>query len=145
MTNLAIDQYTIAIQKLADIENFGALAQEHWDDFSNRKPKFDKSILSIGNAVVVRHNSVPVGYILFIVHKNPFYEGERLCSVGMYYLQKAHRSQGLGTDMFYTLETHAKEQNCAGIVSSFNLKQPLDGFYKKLGFSVTHTGLAKEF
>jgi hypothetical protein len=47
--------------------------------------------------------------------------------------------------MFYTLETYAKEQNCTGIVSSFNLKQPLDSFYKKLGFSATHVGLAKEF
>jgi len=145
MSTLSIAQYIIAIEKLADIENFDALAQEHWDDFNNRKPKFDKSILSLGKAVVVRHNTVPVGYIVFTVTKNPFYEGERWCNVGMYFLQRSHRSQGLGTDMFYTLETYAKEQNCVGIISSFNLKQPLDGFYKKLGFSATHTGLAKEF
>lgn len=145
MNNVAIDQYTIAIEKLMDIENFDALAQEHWDDFNNRKPKFDKSILSLGKAVVVRHNNIPVGYIVFTLHKNPFYEGERLCNVGMYFLQRTHRSQGLGADMFYTLETHAREQNCTGIISSFNLKQPLDSFYKKLGFSATHVGLAKEF
>jgi GNAT superfamily N-acetyltransferase len=145
MNNLAIDQYTIAIEKLADIENFDVLAEEHWEDFNNRKPKFDKSILSLGKAVVVRHNNIPVGYIVFILHKSPFYKGERLCNVGMYYLQKLHRSQGLGVDMFYILETYAREQNCTGIVSSFNLKQPLDSFYKKLGFFATHVGLAKEF
>lgn len=140
-----MNQYTIAIEKLADIENFDALAQEHWDDFDNKKLKLDKSILSLGKAVVVRHNNIPVGYIIFTLHKSPFYEGERLCNVGMYYLQRTHRGQGFGADMFYTLETYAKEQNCVGIISSFNLKQPLDGFYKKLGFSTTHTGLAKEF
>jgi len=145
MNSLSLDQYTIAVERLTDIENFDVLAQEHWDDFGNKKPKFDKSILSIGNAVVVRHNNVAVGYIVFTVHKSPFYEGEKWCNVGMYYLQKSHRNQGIGADMFYTLETHAKEQNCTGVISSFNLKQPLDGFYKKLGFSATHTGLAKEF
>jgi GNAT superfamily N-acetyltransferase len=145
MNDLSIDQYAVAVERLADIENFDALAQEHWRDFNNREPKFDKSILSLGRAVVVRHNSVAVGYIVFTVHKNPFYEGEKWCNVGMYYLQKPHRNQGIGADMFYTLETYAKEQNCTGIISSFNLKQSLEGFYKKLGFSATHTGLTKDF
>lgn len=145
MNQTILDQYAISIEKLADIENFDKLALEHWGDFNTKKPNFNKAMLSIGKTVTLRHNSIPVGYVLFIVHNSPFYDGEKWCSVNMYYLQKSHRGQGFGSDMFYVLENFAKEQGCVKIVSSFNLKQPLDSFYKKLGFSATHVGLAKEF
>ena len=100
--------------------------------------------LSLGNAVTLRHNGVPVGYIFFFLHKHTYYD-EKWCSVNIYYVQRAHRGQGLGASMFKAVEDHAKQQGCKGIVSTFNHKQPLDDFYAKLGFSATHTAVAKEF
>ena len=133
----------VRLEKVADIENFGALSSEHWSDFNTRIPAFKQNVLDLSHAIVARKDGTAVGYLLFLVFDNPFYD-EKLCSVGMYYLSKAHRGQGFGQAMFGLLEQAAKDMGCAKIEASFNLKQPLDVFYKKLGYAPTHTCVAKE-
>ena len=133
----------IAVDTLANVENFDALAEEHWADFNNKKPVFKKSSLSRFSAIVARDNGVPVGYILFLLADSPFYD-EKWCHIGMYYLRRPYRGLGAGVRMFQLLEDTAKEKDCVCIQSSFNVKQPLDDFYQKLGFTTTHHGVAKE-
>lgn len=134
---------SILLQSVAHIENFAELASEHWADFNDRLPQFKQNVLDASHAVVARKDGVAVGYILFFVFDNPFYD-EKMCSVGMYYLRKTHRGAGLGQRMFSRLEQAAKDMGCAKIEASFNLKQPLDAFYKKLGYAPTHVCVAKE-
>lgn len=133
----------ITLESLADVENFDALAEEHWADFHNKKPVFNKDILSRCSVVVARDAGTPVGYILFMVVDSPFYD-ERWCHIGMYYLQRSCRSAGVGTKMFEFLEDVAKNAGCTCIHGSYNLKQPLESFYGKLGFTTTHHAVAKE-
>jgi hypothetical protein len=38
----------------------------------------------------------------------------------------------------------AKKNNCKSLVASYNLKESLDMFYKKLGFNATHVAVVKE-
>lgn len=137
------NNYTIAIEKLEDVKNFDALAGEHWADFNDRLPVFNKETLSVGKVVTLRHNGSAVGYLIFMVYKSPFYE-EKWCTANMYYVQKSHRGKGFGARMFGALEAYAKSQGCVKLSSSFNKKQPLDGFYEKMGFSATHVEVAKE-
>lgn len=145
--NPAFNHRTVAVdvslETVTDIENFDALSAEHWADFNNRLPQFKQNVLDLSHAVVARKDGMAVGYILFLVFDNPFYD-EKMCSVGMYYLSKAHRGAGAGQQMFARLEQAAKDMGCAKIEASFNLKQPLDAFYEKLGYAPTHTCVAKE-
>lgn len=133
----------VKLEKLANIENFDSLSKEHWDDFGNKPPSFKKDLIGRGQAVVARVSGTPVGYLVFIVGTSPFYD-EKWCSVNLYYLQRAYRGAGTGKKMFSLLEQTAKDAGCSRIVSSYNLKQPLEKFYGDLGFSATHVALAKE-
>ena len=99
--------------------------------------------MSKGRVITARSAGVVVGYLLFVFNDSPFYE-EKICTVGMYYLQRTHRKVGVGKRMFLLLEQLAKEAGCKQIVVSYNLKQPLESFYNGLGFSATHVALAKE-
>jgi GNAT superfamily N-acetyltransferase len=136
-------QLQIALEPVSAIENFDALAQEHWDDFDNPQPKFKKEILERASAVVARVNGVPVGYILFMVNQSPFYNA-LWCTVGMYFLQRAFRGMRIGNKMFDFLEQVAKNTGCSQIHSSYNLKQPLAEFYQKRGYTTTHHAVCKE-
>jgi GNAT superfamily N-acetyltransferase len=133
----------VRLETLSSIENFDSLAKEHWDDFANKPPTFKKAILGRGQVITARVDVRPVGYLVFLITDSPFYD-EKWCSIGMYFLQREHRGRGLGTKMFLLLEQTAKEAGCSRIVSSYNLKQPLENFYANLGFSATHVAIAKE-
>lgn len=133
----------VRLEKVADIENFAALSAEHWSDFHDRLPQFKQDVLGVAEAVVARKEGTAVGYLLFFVFDNPFYD-EKMCCVGMYYLSKAHRGAGIGRQMFACLEQAAKDMGCAKIEASFNLKQPLGAFYEQQGYAPTHVCVAKE-
>jgi GNAT superfamily N-acetyltransferase len=132
----------LSIESIDDIENFDELAKEHWDSFNNKKPAFKKEFLRTGKVITARKNTV-VGYLIYFVFNSPYYD-EKWCQVDMYYIQPKFRKQGIGKKMFTMLEQQAKECGCSRIVSSFNLKQPLEHFYKSIGYVNTHTAVAKE-
>ena len=46
--------------------------------------------------------------------------------------------------MFNKMEEKAKEAGCSRILSSYNNKLPLDGFYASMGYTSTHTAVMKE-
>jgi GNAT superfamily N-acetyltransferase len=62
----------------------------------------------------------------------------------MFYLKPEYRKQGIGKKMFTLVEEDAKQRGAFQLISSFNLKQPLEGFYQKMGFETTHVAVAKE-
>jgi len=128
---------------LADVENFTELAKEHWDSFQNKKPTFDINLLSNFHVVQATDNDKTVGYILYVLFKS-FYYDEICCQVDMFYLKPEYRKQGIGKKMFTLVEEDAKQQGATQLISSFNLKQPLEGFYQKMGFEKTHVAVAKE-
>ena len=128
---------------LADVENFTELAKEHWDSFQNKKPTFDINLLSNFHVVQATDNDKTVGYILYVLFKS-FYYDEICCQVDMFYLKPEYRKQGIGKKMFTLVEEDAKQQGATKLISSFNLKQPLEGFYQKMGFETTHVAVAKE-
>lgn len=136
-------QLQIALEPVSAIENFGALAHEHWEDFDNPQPKFNREVLDKASAVVARINGVPVGYIVFMVNQSLFYN-ELWCTVGMYFIQRQYRGRSIGTKMFNYLENVAKHTGCSQINSSYNLKQPLAEFYQKRGYKTTHHAVSKE-
>jgi GNAT superfamily N-acetyltransferase len=128
---------------LEDIKNFDSIAKEHWDSFQNNTPTFNKDILCNFNVVQAKTKETTVGYILYILFKSPYYD-EIWSQVDMFYLQPKYRKQGIGKRMFKMLEEDVKAQGASKLIASFNLKQPLEGFYNKLGFNKTHAVVAKE-
>jgi GNAT superfamily N-acetyltransferase len=136
-------QLQIALEPVSAIENFDVLAKEHWADFDNPEPKFNRGVLDKASAIVARVDGVPVGYILFVVSQSPFYNA-LWCTVGMYFLQREYRGRAIGTKMFDYLENVAKHTGCAEIHGSYNLKQPLADFYEKRGYKITHVAVCKE-
>lgn len=126
-----------------DIEDFEAIALEHWNSFKNEHPKFNKNILQNFNVIQTTHKNKTIGYILYICYNSPYYE-EIWCQVDMFYLKPEYRGQGTGKQMFKMLEEEAKNSGASKIMSSFNLKQPLEGFYKNMGYTETHVAVAKE-
>ena len=133
----------IEICNIEDIQNFKDLAQEHWDSFQNKQPSFDLDVLNNFKAVQAKIENKTVGYILYLIYKTPYYD-ELWCQTDMFYLQPIYRKQGIGKEMFQFLEKEAKKQGACKMISSFNLKQPLEGFYSTLGFTKTHVAVAKE-
>ena len=128
---------------LADVQDFTELAKEHWNSFENKKPTFDTNLLSNFYVVRATDNDKTVGYILYILYKS-FYYDEICCQVDMFYLKPEYRKQGIGKKMFTLVEEDAKQRGASQLISSFNLKQPLEGFYQKMGFETTHVAVAKE-
>lgn len=128
---------------LADIEDFSELAKEHWNSFHNKQPTFDISLLSNFYVVRATDENKTVGYILYVLFKS-FYYDEICCQVDMFYLKPEYRKQGIGKKMFTLVEEDAKQRGATQLISSFNLKQPLEGFYQKMGFETTHVAVAKE-
>lgn len=128
---------------IKDIEDFDEIALEHWNSFNNKTPKFNKEILQNFNVIQARHKNKTIGYILYICFKSPYYD-EVWCQVDMFYLNPEYRGQGTGKQMFKMMEKEAKKQGASKIMSSFNLKQPLEGFYKNMGYTQTHVAVAKE-
>lgn len=135
---------TVSICSFEELENFDSLSKEHWNSFNNKQPSFDKNILKNFNVIQAKDKeNDTVGYLLFIVFKAPYYN-ELWCQVDMFYLKPEFRKQGIGNKMFKVLEEEVKKQGASKIMSSFNLKQPLEGFYKKLGYIETHVAVAKD-
>jgi GNAT superfamily N-acetyltransferase len=128
---------------IKDIEDFEDLASEHWNSFNNKPPKFNKDILQNFSVIQATHKSKTIGYILYVCFKAPYYD-EVWCQVDMFYLKPEYRGQGTGKQMFKMMEAEAKELGASKIMSSFNLKQPLEGFYKNMGYIETHVAVAKE-
>ena len=126
-----------------DIEDFEELAQEHWNSFNNTQPKFNKQILQNFNVIQAKHKNRTVGYVLYLCFNSPYYD-EIWCQVDMFYLKPEYRGQGTGKQLFKMMEEEAKKQGASKIMSSFNLKQPLNGFYKNMGYKETHVAVAKE-
>ena len=125
------------------IEDFDEIALEHWNSFNNASPKFNKQILQNFNVIQAKHKQKTIGYVLYICFSSPYYD-EIWCQVDMFYLKPEYRGQGTGKQMFKMVEEEAKKQGASKIMSSFNLKQPLEGFYKNMGYTQTHVAVAKE-
>ena len=138
-----MNDLVISLDLLANIENFDELSKEHWEDFGNKTPDFNKTYLESGKVITVRDEGKVVGYVMFFVGRCPAYE-ENWCTVTMYYLQHKYRNAGVGSKMFDLVERTAKQDGCVNLVASYNHKQPLDDFYSRLGFKATHTAVAKE-
>lgn len=131
------------ITSVNNIEDFDIIAKEHWDSFQNKHPKFDKDILSQFKVIQAKDKDTTVGYVLFIVFKSPYYD-ELWCQIDMFYLKPEYRNKNIGYTLFSKVEEEAKKAGALKIMSSFNIKQPLEGFYTKLGYSKTHVAVAKE-
>jgi len=129
---------------LADVKDFIELAKEHWDSFQNKEPTFDLERLSNFRVIQATDNDKTIGYILYVLYQS-LYHDEICCQVDMFYLKPEYRKQGIGKKMFTLVEEDAKQQGAVKLISSFNLKQPLEGFYQKMGFKNTHVVVAKEF
>jgi GNAT superfamily N-acetyltransferase len=95
------------------------------------------------NVVCAKEEGKTVGYVLYALFKS-FYYDEIWCQVDMFYLKEKNRKQGIGKQMFTLVEEDAKRQGAVKLLSSFNMKQPLDGFYTNMGFTQTHVAVAKE-
>ena len=125
------------------LEDFDELGLEHWNSFNNKTPEFDKEFLKNFTVLQAKHNNRTIGYIFYLIFKAPYYN-EFWCQIDMFYLKPEYRGQGTGKQMFNMVEEEAKKNKVSKILSSFNLKQPLEGFYKSMGYSQTHVAVAKE-
>jgi GNAT superfamily N-acetyltransferase len=135
--------YVVKLNTFDNITNFDALSLEHWNSFKNKSPEFKEEFLKSLQVITASLDNVCVGYLFFATFNSP-YHSDKWCQVDMYYLCDKHRKQGIGKQMFNLVEKTAKEQGCSKIMSSYNLKQPLDGFYQSIGYLPTHTVVAKE-
>lgn len=134
---------TFKYTNINDIPDFEELALEHWNHFKNKAPKFNKEILQNFDAIQALNNSKTVGYLLYACFKSPYYS-EIWCQVDMFYLKPEYRGQGIGKKMFKLMEDEAKAKGASKIISSFNVKKPLHGFYQSMGYTETHVAVAKE-
>lgn len=127
-----------------DLPDFDEVANEHWKSFNNKFPKFDKDMLSRFPVIKAEtKDGKTAGYLFYILFKS-MYHDEIWCQVDIFYLKPEYRSKGTGTKMFNLLEKEAKERGASKIMASYNLKQPLEGFYNNMGYSNTHVAVAKE-
>jgi GNAT superfamily N-acetyltransferase len=134
----------LSVCSLDSLHDFDVIAKEHWGSFKNKEPTFNKEI--IANFNIIRASDLDdntVGYILYLCFKSLYYD-EIWCQVDMFYLKPTYRKQGIGTRMFKMLEEEAKKIGASKILSSFNMKQPLEGFYSKMNYQQTHIAVVKE-
>lgn len=134
---------TVGLDKFENIDNFDELALEHWQDFNTKKPEFKKEMLKNILVVTARCDEKVVGYLFFVIFSSPYYD-EKWCQADMFYLKRSHRGNGVGKQMFTLMAEIAKKFGCSKVLSSSNLKGPLDGFYENLGYTATHCLFAKE-
>ena len=133
----------LKLTNVLDIEDFDTIALEHWNSFKNNPPVFDKDILKNFNVVQALKDNKTIGYIIYLCFKSLYYENI-WCQIDMFYLKPEFRGKGIGKEMFNLVEQEAKKQGASRIISSFNLQQPLEQFYKNLGYTQTHVAVAKE-
>jgi GNAT superfamily N-acetyltransferase len=136
-------KYVVGLDSFDSMANFKALSLEHWESFNNPPPAFKEEFLKTLQLITAKTGNTTVGYLFFAVFNSP-YHNERWCQTDMYYLSTKHRKQGVGKQMFDLLEETAKSQGCSKIMSSHNVKQSLDSFYKARGYVATHFVVAKE-
>ena len=134
----------LSICSLKDLHDFNVIAKEHWDSFKNKHPSFNKEILANFNVIRASdEDNNTAGYIFYLCFQSLYYD-EVWCQVDMFYLRQQYRKQGLGKRMFEMLEDEAKKLGASKILSSFNMKQPLEGFYSKMNYQQTHIAVVKE-
>lgn len=134
----------LSLCSLDYLHDFDVIAREHWDSFDNKPPSFNKEILSNFNVIrAYDSEDNTVGYLFYLCFKSLYYD-EIWCQVDMFYIKPNYREQGLGTKMFTRLEEEAKKIGASKILSSFNMKQPLEGFYNKMNYQQTHIAVVKE-
>ena len=134
----------LSLCSLSSLHDFDVIAKEHWDSFNNKEPQFNKELLA--NFSIVRasdKNNNTVGYIFYLCFHSLYYD-EIWCQVDMFYLKPEYRKQGIGKRMFLMLEEEAKKVGASKILSSFNMKQPLEGFYNNMNYQQTHIAVVKE-
>ena len=129
--------------KLSDIENFDEIALEHWEYLKNKKPTFSKEYLKNLSVVIAKDDNKTIGYAFYMFFISPYY-AEQCCLIDMFFLKTSYRKQGIGARMFNFVEQIAKKNGCKSLISSYNMKEPLEMFYEKLGFNATHVAMAKE-
>lgn len=129
---------------ITDLPDFDEVSKEHWDSLNNKAPAFDKEMLKNFHVIKAEtKDGKTAGYLFYILFKS-MYHDEIWCQVDIFYLKPEYRSKGTGTKMFNLLEKEAKERGASKIMASYNLKQPLEGFYNNMGYSNTHVAVAKE-
>jgi len=139
-----IDTITVEKASVQDLSSFTDLIEEHWASFQNKPPTLNENILGNFSVVQAKDKGKIVGYVFYALFLSPYYE-EIWSQVDMFYLQPRYRKQGIGKKMFSLVEEDVKSQGASKLISSFNLKQPLEGFYHSMGFKPTHIAVAKEF
>jgi len=125
------------------IDNFHELSKEHWAEFNTQEPSFNVYYLKNLDVILYKDNEVTQGYLFYLMFPSPYYK-ELNCQVDMFFLRKKYRGRGIGKRMFTKMEEKAKEAGCSRILSSYNNKLPLDGFYASMGYTSTHTAVMKE-
>ena len=134
----------LSICSIKELHDFDYIALEHWGSFNNKHPSFNKELLDNFNVIKASDKKDrTVGYIFYICFKSLYYD-EIWCQVDMFYLKPEYRKQGIGKRMFELLEEEAKKIGASKILSSFNMKQPLEGFYSKMNYQQTHIAVVKE-
>lgn len=129
---------------IKELHDFDVIAKEHWDTFNNKPPNFNKELLANFNVIRASdEKDNTVGYVFYICFQSLYYD-EVWCQVDMFYLKPQYRKQGIGKQMFLMLEDEAKKLGASKILSSFNMKQPLEGFYNKMNYQSTHLAVVKE-
>lgn len=140
-----MNTHNIVIEKTnaLDLKRFTSLVEEHWESFNNKPPKLNQNILGNFSVVQAKDKDKLIGYVFYVVFLSPYHD-EIWSQVDMFYLQPKYRKQGIGKQMFSMVEEDVKSQGASKLISSFNLKQPLEGFYHSMGFKSTHIAVAKE-
>lgn len=134
----------LSLCSLDSLHDFDVIAREHWDSFNNKTPCFNKEILSNFNVIRASDSEDnTVGYLFYLCFQSLYYD-EIWCQVDMFYIKPEYRKQGLGKKIFTKLEEEAKNTGASKILSSFNMKQSLEGFYNKMNYQQTHIAVLKE-
>ena len=125
------------------LEEFLALNREHWAEFNKREPQLSMHFLANCVLFTARQEGELVGYVVGFACEDPYYSDDVFFMIDMYFVRKTLRGNGVGGSLLDMIEGYAEVVGARTIAVSYNLKQPLEEFYRGRGFEPTHVVMRK--
>lgn len=124
-----------------DIE---ALAKQHYVEINHNPmlsvPKFDKEVfrnlerMDMLRIFTARESGELVGYLVVVISPDFNIQGNQIPEEVGFYVHKSYREKGVGNSLLNFSEQCLKDDGHKTLVMSSTNKNPVDDFYKSMGY-----------
>jgi GNAT superfamily N-acetyltransferase len=121
-----------------------ALAKDHYSEVNHNPavpaPKFDKELfrnlerMDMLRIFTAREQGDLVGYLVVVISPDFNVQGNSIPEELGFYIHKSYRAKGVGQSLLQFSEQCLKEDGHKTLVMSSTNKNPVDDFYKAMGY-----------